>query len=575
LKILIADIETNSLIPDLNSCHCLAVGTTTEDDIVLYADQPGYSPIAEGLERLRTADRVVMHNGLGFDYPALCKLYGMDVLDRKKIFDTLILSRFVLPQGRKHSLGAWGEYLGFPKGEYSDWSKFTDEMGDYCKQDVAVTQRVYAELMAKFKPEWAEALRLEFDFAYVMGLQEQHGFRLDVKEAESISAELLGEMADLEKQLQDVFPPITIERISEKTGRKLKDKIEVFNPGSGKQVAQRLTELYKWKPKIFTPTGQPKIDDKILGQLKYPEAKLLARYKRCQKQVSQISQGASAWLVCVDGSGYVHGSVNTLGTSTARCSHFGPNMAQVDKKDPRMRGVWLPDVDDVLVGCDADALELRMLAHYLGHFDGGEYRDALLYGSKAKGTDVHSRTAKLVDVDRDMAKRVTYAYLYGASDRKLTEILKEAGSSIKNGKVARRRIDEGINGLGRLSTLVSKKADRGFIKAIDGRYIPILSKHSALNFLLQSAGAILMKKALQVFHYDLCVSEGYVEDGVPVHFNYCANVHDEVQLSCEPDHADKLGKLFAKAIEVAGEKLNLNCPTSGSYDIGASWRETH
>ena len=575
LKTLIADIETNGLIPELHSCHCLAIGTTEFDDVKLYADHVGYPSIQEGIQRLQAADRVVFHNAFGFDYPALQKLYGLDVLKHSQIFDTLVLSRLVNPTARTHSLDAWGESLGYPKGDYSDWSKFTPEMGEYCIRDVAVTQRVYAKLLEQYDPEWDDALTLEFDFAYVMGLQEQHGFRLNVQACEELAAELRQEMSDIEVELQEVFPPITHERVSEKTGKRLKDKIEVFNPGSRKQIAERLTDRYNWVPKRFTPAGSPQIDESVLGTLKYPEAKLLARYFRCQKQLSQISEGDSGWLKCVDSNNYVHGRVNTIGAATHRCAHFGPNMAQVDKKDPRMREVWLPDPGHKLVGCDADALELRMLASYLGLFDGGEYRDALLYGSKDDGTDVHSRTANLVGVNRDDAKRVTYAYLYGASDRKLTEIAKEAKGKIKNGKEIRRRMDEGINGLGKLSTLVKKKAKRGFIKAVDKRRIPIKSEHSALNFLLQSAGAIVMKKALQVFHYQLCPQHGYVIDGRPQHFNYCANVHDEVQLSCAPEHAEAIGKLFAKAIELAGEQLGLLCPVSGSYDIGNNWKDTH
>ena len=576
MKTLIADIETDGLIPEMTKCHCLAVGTTTPDDVILYADHEGYPPIAEGLARLREADRIVFHNGVMFDYPALVKLYGNGVLDRTKVFDTLILSRIVNPVRRRHNLAQWGEELGFPKGDYSDWSKFTPEMGDYCKQDVAVTQRVYAELISKVNDEWTDALTLEHDFAYVIGLQEQHGFRLDVEAAQLLAAEMKQEMADIEQELQVVFPPKTIERISEKTGKRLKDKIEMFNPGSRKMISERLSELYGWVPDKFTPAGSPQVDDVVLGALSYPEAKLLARYFRCQKQLSQISEGESGWLRCVDSGGYVHGRVNTIGTTTSRCSHFGPNMGQVDKKDPRMRAVWKPDVGHVLVGCDADALELRMLAHYLGHFDKGEYAKALLTGSKDDGTDVHSRTAKLIGTaSRDVSKRVTYAYLYGASDRKLTEILKEANASVKSGKEARRRMDDGITGLGKLSDLVKAKSKRGFIKGVDKRAVPTVSEHSALNFLLQSAGAILMKKALQVFHFDLCVKQGLVVNDLPVGFHYCANVHDEVQMSCEPDKAETLGKLFAHSIEVAGERLGLKCPTSGSFDIGSSWLETH
>jgi DNA polymerase I len=576
LTTLIADIETDGLIPEMTVCHCLAVGTTTLDDVTLYADHPGYPPIAEGLTRLREADRIVFHNGVQFDYPALVKLYGLGVVDRTKVFDTLILSRIVNPVRRRHNLAQWGEELGFPKGEYSDWSHFTPEMGDYCKQDVAVTQRVYAQLINKVTPEWDNALKLEHDFAFVIGLQEQHGFRLDVEAAQELAAEMKQEMSSIEVELQIVFPPLTIERISEKTGRRLKDKIEMFNPGSRKMIADRLADLYGWVPTKFTPAGSPQVDDLVLGALPYPEAKLMARYFRCQKQLSMVSEGDSGWLRCVDSTGYVHGRVNTIGTTTSRCSHFGPNMGQVDKKDPRMRAVWKPDVGHVLVGCDADALELRMLAHYLGHFDKGEYAKALLTGSKDDGTDVHSRTGKLIGVkSRDDSKRATYAYLYGASDRKLTEILKEAHATVKSGKEARRRMDEGITGLGKLSELVKAKSKRGFIKGVDKRHVPTVSEHSALNFLLQSAGAILMKKALQVFHFELCVKHGFVVGDYTVGFHYCANVHDEVQMSCEPDKAEALGKLFAQSIEIAGEKLGMKCPTSGSYSCGSSWLETH
>ena len=575
MKTLIADIETNGLLPELETCHCLAVGSLELDDIIVYADQPNYPPLAEGLQRLREADRVVFHNGCGFDYPALRKLYGKDVLDRTKVFDTLLLSRIVEPANRSHALEKWGERLGFPKGDYSDWTKFTDEMAMYCKQDVAVTQRVYKTLMEKIDEKWDEALRLEHDFAWVMSIQEQHGFRLDVDAVQDLDAELRQEMATIEQELQKVFPPITIERVSEKTGKALKSKIEMFNPGSRKQIAERLKDMYNWVPKKFTPAGSPQIDDLVLGALEYPEAKLLARYFRCQKQLSMISEGDSAWLRCVR-DGYVHGRVNTIGTATSRCSHFAPNMAQVDKKDKRMRAVWVPDPGHVLVGCDGDALELRMLAAYLHHFDGGKYTHSLLEGKKENGTDVHSMTGKLVGCkDRDQVKRLTYAYLYGAGDLKLTQILREAGATVKTGKEARARMNEGITGLGKLSTLVRSRVKRGYIKGIDGRHVPVVGEHSALNYLLQSAGAILMKKAMQVFHYDLCVNSGFVKDDEPVHFHYCANVHDEVQLSCEPEHAETLGKLFAESIKIAGERLGLKCPTSGSYDIGSSWLETH
>lgn len=572
---LIADIETDGL--KATKCHCLAIADLKNpNDITVYADHPDYPSLAEGLARLETADATVWHNGLGYDYPTLMRLFPDLKVQRTKVIDTLILSRLHNPTQRKHGLAAWGEALGFEKGDFNEWEVFTHEMAEYCARDVAVTVKVYQHLIHKMDMEQhADAIRLEHDFAFIINQQYEHGFRLNTKMSEELCMELRQKMADIEVELQEAFPPITRERWSEKTGKRLKDEVEVFNSGSRQQIAQRLIDKYNWSPKVFSPTGAPKIDETVLSFMPYPEAKLINEFLFCQKQLSQISEGAAGWLKCVTPEGYVHGSINTIGTSTSRCSHFAPNLGQVSKRDLRMREVWLPDEGDLLVGCDADALELRMLASDLGHFDGGEYTKALLEGSKDDGTDVHSRTGKVLGLDdRNIVKRATYAFLYGASDRKLQSIMKDAGVQMK-GKEVRQRMEKGITGLDKLVEIIAKRCERGYILGVDKRRVPIVSPHSALNFRLQSSGAILMKKALVVFHFDLATKAGHVVDDVPVHFNYCANVHDEVQMSVRPQHAASVGSLFAEAIKVAGEQLNLKCPTSGSYDIGNNWKETH
>lgn len=569
---LIADIETDGFLHQMTLCHCLAIKDTTEDDVTIYADHAGYRPISEGLSRLSRADCVVFHNGIGFDIPALVRLYGTGILDYSKVFDTLVGSRLKDSTRRGHSIKDYGRELGEEKLDYNDFTKFTDEMAEYCKVDVKITQYVYDKTKSVRD---SDAYKLEADFVRVLQLQEEHGFRLDLDKANDLCAELRQEISDLEEELQDLWPSKTIERWSEKTGKRLKDKVEVFNPGSRKMIAERLAETHDWKPKSFTPSGGPKIDEVVLSNLPYPEAKQLARYFRVQKQLGQLSDGDNGWLKLVRGD-RVHGGVSSMGTATHRCSHFKPNMAQVDKKDLRMREVWVADEGQVLVGCDADALELVCLAHYLGKYDNGVYRDALLYGSKEEGTDVHSRTQKLVELPtRDEAKRMQYAYLYGASDRKLASISKEAGGPLKDGKEIRKRMDEGIDGLGELSEGIQKRAKAGWFKAIDGRKITIRSPHSALNFLLQSCGAVVMKKAAQVFHYDLAVKKQLVVDGQPKGFSYVANVHDEVQFSSDPDIADVVGQTFASSITEAAVRLGMRCPLSGTYEIGANWKETH
>ncbi len=576
MNILIADIEATGLLPDLKTVDnllCLAIKEYQSNDRpIVYANHAGYSGFLEGIRRLARADLVVLHNGLAYDRPAIVRFFGTNALPHLKIYDTLVASRFRNTEKREHSLSALGEEIGFLKTEQPNFETFSDDLAAYCANDVDVLHEIFKTL---WTGEVEPALQLEFDFAAVMSMQEQHGFKIDLEKAQTLADDCRQEMHNIEDKLVKKWKPKVIERHSEKTGKRLKDKVEVFNPGSRSMIAQRLIEDYGWKPRVYTPTGKPKIDEKILATLDYPPAKSLSRYFRLQKMLGQLADGNNGWLR-LERDGRVHGRMKTIGTLTHRCSHWGPNMGQVDRRDQRMREVWLPDDGQVLVGCDADALELVCLAHYLARWDNGAYADALLNGSKDDGTDVHSRTQKLLELpSRDEAKRCQYGYLYGASDGKLAQICREAGGNIVNGKEIRARMNEGITGLGELSDAIRKRAKYGWFKALDGRKIQIKSEHSALNFLLQSAGAIVMKKSMQVFHYDYAPAAGYVDDECTVNFSYVANVHDEVQLSADRDHADRLGKLYADSITEAAVRLNMRCPLSGTYQIGNNWWETH
>ena len=616
MNTVIADVESDGLLPELTRLWCISVADKGGEP-TLYADQPGYPPIIEALARLQAADRIVFHNGLGFDLHAINKVYP-GTIRFEQVWDSIVVSRLLDPQSRSHALAAWGERLGFPKGKHEDWSQFSDEMAHYCNQDVAVTQRVYSTLQTWLKRDladgsnWRRAVDLEHKVAFVIGLQEQHGFRVDVRAIEELAAELNIERAIIEGRVRRVFGTVIvpakanfdvescswkkIEVTAPKRDNKrhgyiqgaafTKIKVQEFNPSSRPQIIQRLSVKYRWRPRKFTPAGVPQVDESVLSTLPYPEAKVLCRYFRLQKMLGQIADGDNSWLKLAR-NGRIHGRVNPMGTITGRMSHFAPNVAQVDK-DPRCRAVWLPDAGHKLVGVDADGLELRMLAHYLYPYDNGEYATAVVFGTKEKGTDAHSRTQKIAGLySRESAKTLIYAFLYGAGDTKLGQILKEdakeAGQPLKGapatlGKAVRRRLETGITGLDRLVSKVQGTHKRkGYVPGLDGRRVTTRSAHSALNTLLQSAGAIVMKVALTHFHFTLCEEEDltststYLTNG----FHYCANVHDEVQMTAPEAIAQKLGGLFADSIKQAGDLLNMRCELTGSSDIGDTWRDTH
>lgn len=588
-QILFADCEGNDYLDGITRMWSLQIAEGVDGEVVVYADHPDYPPISEGLELLKGCDKVVFHNAFGFDFFAINKVYP-GTLQRDQIIDSLILSRLMNSTAMRHSLADLGEALGFPKGDWDDFSQFSHGMAKYGIQDVRILQEAWkgnplrnVRSFGAFYNEFRRAVELEHMVAYVIELQRQHGFRFDLKAAQILEIDFRSEMLQIERDLQIIFPPIVTPRVSAKTGKRLQDKVEVFNAGSRDQIADRLIKKYKWKPRKKTPTGKAKIDDDVLSSLEYPEAQMISRYRVLGKKIGMIADGNNAWLkMCrvSDGEARMHGQVNTLGARTHRMSHYKPNMAQVDS-DARLRALFMADEGQKLVGVDAEGLELRMLAHYLHMYDHGVYSDVVHSGEKDKGTDIHSVNQRAAGLNfRDSAKTLIYAFCYGAGDLKLGQIklddIKKADQKIPKdslvalGKDLRSRLETGIVGLGDLIAKAKRAHhNSNALPGLDGRWIPNLSDHAALNTLLQGNGSIVMKQALVEFHYEM--ERLQLMDK----FGYCANVHDEFQLSVDPDYAEKVAEVGKWSITRAGQVLEVRCPLVGAAEIGLTWADTH
>lgn len=601
MNILFADCEGNDFLDNIEKMWTIQLAEGVDGEVIVYADQQGYPPISEGLAKLKAAEKVAFHNAFGFDFFAINKLYP-DTLRREQIIDTLIISRLMDSTAMRHSLADLGEALGFRKGHHDDFTQFSEAMVKYGKQDVRILQEAWklpssrkvpskVRSFGKFYDTFQSACELEFDVAYCIELQRQHGFNFDYDKALMLEMDFRVEQKEIERQLQEVFPPITHERYSDKqidktTGKpkRLKDYVEVFNAGSRDQIAERLIAKYGWKPKDKTPTGKPQVDESILDALPYPEAQMIARYMKLGKKLGMIADGENAWLklavVQPNGEARLHGQINTLGARTHRMSHFKPNMAQVDS-DERLRALFKADRGDKLVGVDAEGLELRMLAHYLFPYDNGFYSDVVHSGDKKAKTDIHSVNQRAAGLfSRDSAKTLIYAFCYGAGDAKLGQIvvddLKLAGEALPKaslsslGKDVRSKLETGIAGLGELISKCKRSHQKNqALPGLDNRWIPNLSDHAALNTLLQGNGSIVMKKSLVVFNSEM--EKLQLTDKV----KYCANVHDEFQLSVHPDFAEQVAQIGAWSIQRAGELLDVRCPLVGAADIGLTWADTH
>ncbi len=309
------------------------------------------------------------------------------------MYDTLVLSRLLSPSLEGgHSLAAWGGRLGFPKGDFNDWDAgYSAEMEAYCIQDTLVTEKLYLHLTTELtRNKFDErSIKLEHNVQAVIAKQEESGFKLNERNAIILLSTLQNKLVVLETELQNIFPTKTILRVSEKTGKPLKPIIEPFNPGSRKQIGERLQEK-GWKPDKYTETGQPIVDEGTLEGLDFPEAKAIAEYLLLQKRIAQIK----SWLDVVQPDGRVHGRVITNGAVTGRMTHHSPNMAQVPScgspYGEDCRDLWIVEKGYKLVGIDASGLELRMLAHYMKD-------DAYIY--EVTQGDIHTANQKAAGLE--------------------------------------------------------------------------------------------------------------------------------------------------------------------------------
>jgi DNA polymerase I len=561
---LVLDIETDSKQSKIWLCY---THNSDTNEYICHTKPDTLIPL------INKAERLIGHNLIGFDAPVLNKLWGTKI-GLKKVRDTLIMSRLHNPSIENgHSLAAWGKRLGNRKVEYTriwHWMKglqydkvstapYDDPIDSlnrfYCRQDVSVTVDLY-KLLSQELRGWGESVQLEHDVAAILKRQEQHGFKFDKHKGEALLAQLTGEVADIESELQVTFPPIVEERVSDKTGKPLKTKVTPFNPGSRQQIAERLATLGVTFTEE-TEKGSTIINEKVLEGIDLPEAKLIARYLMLQKRISQVS----SWFDVVKPNGRVHGRVITNGAVTGRMTHISPNMAQVPNSGSEYgsecRELWTVEPGNKLVGIDASGLELRMLAHYMKD---ARYTDEILNG------DIHTANQKAAGLlSRNTAKTFIYAFLYGAGAAKIGAIV---GSDEKDGRKLMRRFLRNTPALGELKDKVSRLYERdGFLTGLDGRHLLVRSEHSALNTLLQGAGAILMKKSLVILNNKL-------KCGI-IDAKFCANVHDEWQVEVSEEDAEQVGKMAVAAIEEAGVALGLRCPTTGEYNVGNNWKETH
>lgn len=550
----------------------------------------------------------VGHNAVSFDGPVTARVCG-GTASLSNIVDTLVLSYLydpAMPMG--HSLEAWGERLKDPKGHFNDFSGYSPEMDRYCQQDVKLGKKVFKALVQRMlRMGFSElSCEIEHEIREVIDEQQQNGWYFDIPGAQALVSQLRGIQAGLEGPIRDLFPPRLAEintyvRRTKADGsdyssylRHLEQypKVELntdgtyttydweeFNIGSPAQRTSRLLDL-GYVPTNFTPKtekgggGNPKVDEETLiafaEESGRPEVRAIAEWLVLQGRSTMVE----GWLNNVNYEDHcMHGRVMTCAATTRRMIHNSPNTANIPKAKAKVkygiecRRLWRARPGRKEVGYDASGLEMRMFAQYLNN------DEATLLFTTGDPHLLNTRNLGFEDGMRDLTvKNGFYAYLYGAQDPKLGVTLRpelQGNAAREFGKWARSVLEQGTPGLARLVSEIGDeyRGQGGILRTIDGGFVRCPSPHAALNYKLQSAGAIVMKKAAIIARDEI---KRLGLDSLLV-----GTIHDEGQHDAHPKDAVLVGETCVRAISEAGEALGFRVPLTGDFKVGDNWADTH
>jgi len=413
-------------------------------------------------------------------------------------------------------------------------------------------------------PDWCA---LEHRVQDILTKQEIHGWYFDEQKAQQLESSLRREMEETQAILCGQFPFVagplfTPKRDNSTQGYRAGceiQRIKEFNPTSRDHIAWILTTHLNVKLTKTTTTGKPIIDEIILTEIDIPFSRLCAKCLTIKKKLGMISEGVNAWRKLVTTSNRIHHHCS-VATNTFRCAHRNPNLGQVPA-GPEFRELFTASPGKVMVGADLSGIELRMLAHYLGRYDGGRYADILL------NDDIHQVNADKIGITRRQVKTVTYAFLYGAGNEKIGmsyDNSLQPKEARKKGQEIREAYVSAIEGLADLLRAVADKATQGHIMACDGRRVLVDSPHKGLNYLLQCSAGVVAKRWMVI-----------ANDLVQVKASQLAFVHDELQYECEQDYADTLMETLENSAKLAGDYYNLRCPIAAEAKKGKTWADVH
>jgi DNA polymerase-1 len=642
LSFYILDIETNGIdAPD--KLWCIVTKDLDSGDVATWSFPSGVP--ADHPEALKgflsssiSASGWIGHNIIGYDLPVLGSLIPSFSFKKSHVIDTLVVARLLhynIDGG--NSLDAWGNRLGFPKSVYSDFSAYSQQMVDYCINDVLVTEKLHAFLSDYISsPQWSRSLRLEHDIAWLCNDLNSNGFSFDAGGAEKLLLAVHDRLEALGTELAESFPPRprTLREVRPRITRSgtlsrvdfrwLEDSsdltgfnggpfsliaFEPFNPGSPKQCVERLWEC-GWQPY-----------DKTKGHIAIERE--LSEYRRIRDQGTSASERTARTAELEErlehfrkyGWKVNEANLATLPRTAPQAAHKLVEWLTLESRRSTLEE-WLKSYNPATgrihgrfnhIGAWTGRMSHNSpnMANIPGH--------GSLYGDEMRSLWRADPGSYLVGVDADGIQLRILAHYMNDKDfiAALVAGKKEDGTDAhtlnqmalgpvcKSRDVAKTFIYAFLLGAGvgkvsdilRCSEAEARAAIDAFIShypglrnlkdhripadADRGYFIGLDGRLVACDSQhLMLAGYLQNGEAVIMKTANLLWRSKLEEEKIP--FRQVNFVHDEWQVEVQSlTHATKAGNLMVRAIEETGTILKLNCPLTGNAIIGKNWLETH
>jgi len=598
------DIEADSLTPSIVWCVCAESGTGESVTLTNYEDIRRWFE-----DQQQRGCKFVAYNGIGYDVPVLNRVVGT-AIPLSCVCDPMVMSMLFLPSLEGgHSLEAWGRRLNSLKGEFNDFYRLSDEMIRYCQQDAHLCGLVFRALVQRMRQVGfsEDNVHLETMAWYLVQQQKKNGFYFNIEGAHVLYATLRQLETEIAERVHLIWPPSrevvgTFRRPfkadgtesaqylrhsnqykstvihSDRLGYDVYDDV-AFNIGSPDQRVEKLLAA-GWVPgpDELTPTGRPKPTSKgklvpslerfvVESGLEGP--RLIAQWMEINARANMINTWIEAYnddTHCIHGSlwlantlRYRHSDPNTANIPGVRSGENGPLLGLEGVFTYEARDLWTTRDPRTrrMVGVDAKGIQLRVLAHHLRNEQ---------FAHEVVNGDPHTYNQTIGSLrTRSLAKTFIYAFLLGAGDAKVGQII---GGSTQDGRDLKSRFTNNFPGLRRLLDNLKRQVERtGRIVLCDGTPLRVEHMHTRLGYLLQGDENRIMKRAaLNIWRECRRLSIDAIKVG---------DIHDEFQFDVLSTDVQRFIVVCSNAFAAAGEYYNYTVPIECEAKVGLTWASTH